>query len=157
LHQPGRQHRPRALQGLLSRLEDEHQPAPYRAGVLRQGSGDTDPDGGVQVVSAQVRDVGDARGEALVEDLARPWEGQRVVSHVDGVHVRPVHHRRAVRGTVEYREDAVAADTGRHLEPGRPQLLRDQPGRLPLLAGQFRVTVDLAAELDQFVIKDRHR
>ena len=51
----------------------------------------------------------------------------------------------------------MPADTGRHLEPGRAQLLRDQPGRRPLLAGQLGVAVDLPAELDQIIVKIRHR
>lgn len=40
----------------------------------------------------------------------------------------------------------------RHLQPGRAQLLRDRPGRLPLLAGELRAAVNLPAKLDQLVV-----
>lgn len=70
LHQPGLQHRPRALQGFLGRLEDKRQPAAYRLSALSQCPGDADADRGVQVVPAQVRDARDARSEALVESRA---------------------------------------------------------------------------------------
>jgi hypothetical protein len=106
----------------------------------------------MQVVPTQVRDTGHARGETLVESPVRQREGQHVHSRVDGVHVRPVRHRRTVRGTVEHREDPVPTDTGRHLEPGRAQLFRDQPGRLPLLAGELGAAVDLPAQLDQLFV-----
>ncbi len=108
-------------------------------------------------MTAQVLDAGDARGEAFVERPVRAREGQHVRLRVDRVHVRPVRHRRPVRGTVEHGDDPVPADAGGHLEPGRTQLLRDKPGRLPLLARELGAAVDLPAQLDQFLLKIRHR
>jgi hypothetical protein len=46
----------------------------------------------------------------------------------------------------------MPADAGRHLQPGRAQLLRDQPGRLPLLAGELGLAVDRPAKLDQLFL-----
>jgi hypothetical protein len=152
LHQSGVEHRACALQWLLGRLEDEHQPATYRLRASSQCSGDADADRGVQVVAAQVRDTGDPRGEALVVGSVRPREAQHIPFRVDGVHVRPVCHRRAVRGTVEHRDNSVPPDARRHLEPCGAQLLRDQAGRFPLLAGELGAAVDLPAELDQLVV-----
>jgi hypothetical protein len=73
--------------------------------------------------------------------LQRVRDRQHVRFRVDSVHIRPIRQGRAIRGTVEHRDDAVSADAGGHFQPGRAQLFGDQTDRLPLLTGELRAAV----------------
>lgn len=87
------EHRGGAGEGLLGRLEDEDDGAGERA--PGQDGGDAHADGGVDVVSTQVR------GGARAADL---------VARGHGVHVGAVGHRAARAVAAQDADDAVAAD-----------------------------------------------
>ena len=128
------EHRLGAGEVLLRRLEHEgDRPAEPRP-ELGQHLGDPDPDGRVQVVPAQVADVGDAADR---------------LPHRHRVHVGPVGDRAARVGAAEQTDHAVTADAGQHREPGGAQPVRHQGGRATLLARGLGVRVDRAPQRDQ--------
>src|SRR5256885_1216222 len=107
------EHRGGTAERLLGGLEDEHRGTGEPVAQPRQYLRDTHSDGGVQIVSTQVGQLG-----AAADLLIRRYR----------VHVRPVGHRPTVMGAGEDSHDAVPADARGDVETGRAKSPRDHRG-----------------------------
>jgi hypothetical protein len=134
------QHRGGAGERLLGRLEHEHHGAGQAVPQPGQDLGGAHPDGGVDVVAAQVQRLGPAA------ELG----GRR-----HGVDVGPVGDRTAPVGAAQDPDHTVAAHPRGDLQTGRPEPGRHRCGRSPLLAGRLGMLVEVAPERDETVVEAR--
>ena len=123
----------------LGRLEHQL----HRAGKLRrqvlQHRGDAEQRGGVDVVAAGVHQAGLRAGERQAGLLL---DRQRVHVGADGEH-------RAGAAALDQADDPGAADAGLVADAETGEFARDDAGGADLLEAEFRMGVDVAADLDQ--------
>src|SRR2546430_8226028 len=136
LQHAGLDHRLRAGEHFLRRLEDEDRRAWQLLAPRREDLGGGDRDRGVAVVPASVHDARRARGERRPESLC---ERQRV-------DVGAPRDRLARCVAAQDPDDARLRDAGLHLEPGGGETLRDDVRRALLRERQLGMAMEVAPQ-----------
>ncbi len=132
-------HRLGALHVLFGGLKDELDRSGQLIANRREGLGDPESDGGMDVVAADVADSRRLGGEG---------HGIRRVG-VDRVHVRPEGDHGSRLAATKEPDDAVPSHAGLDFEAERPQSVRHDAGRPFFMTRDFRVPVDVATQVDE--------
>ena len=143
LEQPVLDHRARAAEAFLGRLEDEMHGAVEVLGFGKIARG-AEQHGGVAVMAAAVEAAGNGRAPFQIG----------IFFHRQRVHVGAQPNTFAARAVaLEHADHAGAAEAAMHLDAPLRQLVGDDAGGSHFLEADFRMRVKIAADRGEFVGK----